>query len=171
MTRSPSISSAILLTVFLIHLNACQVDEKTVNAGKDNILNHSHNQHNHNQHKQHNQHKHSNLEVSDFEKSTPIPRISFIIEPDSMSGWNIHISTEHFRFAPENVNTHVKTNEGHAHLYINNHKMARLYGNWYHLKNLMPGKHEVRITLNANDHSNWSHQGQVIAATQTITQH
>jgi hypothetical protein len=43
--------------------------------------------------------------------------------------------------------------EGHAHLYIDNVKRARLYGTWFHLEDLEPGKHIIRVTLNANNHS------------------
>lgn len=115
-------------------------------------------------------HNHGDLEVSNFGENIAIPNVSFTIEADSMDGWNIHIQTENFRFAPEKNNADAAAGEGHAHLYVDGFKMARLYGNWYHLKKLTPGEHKVRISLNANDHSNWSHQGQAIEATQKIIQ-
>ncbi len=118
----------------------------------------------------HSQHDHGQLEVTDFGQNTPLPSVKFSIEEDAMSGWNIHIETHNFHFTPEKINDDAISNEGHAHLYVDDFKMARLYSNWYHLKTLTPGEHTVRISLNANDHSEWSHQGQTISFSQRITQ-
>ena len=159
-TKRLNLATTGLLIGLLCTLSACQSDENSANkATGSNEQTHDHSQH-----------AHGNLEVTRFGENTAIPSVSFTIKPDSMSGWNIHITTQHFRFAPENVNADAAPGEGHAHLYVDNYKMARIYGNWYHLKKLTPGEHEVRINLNANDHSNWSHHGQAITATQTVNQ-
>ena len=118
----------------------------------------------------HSQHAHGNLEVSSFGEGSPIPTINIWIEADPMSGWNLHLKTDNFRFTPKNVNLDAVANEGHAHIFVDGYKMARVYGNWYHLKALTPGKHEVSVSLNANDHSEWSVDGKVISAKQIIVQ-
>lgn len=45
-----------------------------------------------------------------------------------------------------------KNGEGHAHIYIDDVKIGRVYGEWYHLAtanlNLSPGSHVVRVDLN-----------------------
>ena len=41
--------------------------------------------------------------------------------------------------------------EGHAHVYVDGEKIARLYGPWLHIPSLSPGA-VVEVTLNANDH-------------------
>lgn len=118
----------------------------------------------------HSQHQHGLLEVTSFGDEVIVPAVDFTIAADSMSGWNIHIQTDNFRFTPEQINADAVSNEGHAHLYIDGLKIARLYGPWYHLKKLTPGEHTLRISLNANDHSEWSHQGKAIAKSQILIQ-
>ncbi len=80
------------------------------------------------------------------------PTLAMTLTPDPASGWNLHVETTAFRFAPEHASgTHVP-GEGHAHVYINGGKYARLYGPWLHIPTLPPGPVTVEVTLNANDH-------------------
>ncbi len=115
-------------------------------------------------------HAHKPLEVSDLDSSAPIPAVSATVTQDTMAGWNLHIQTENFVFTPEKVNLENIAGEGHAHLYINGHKLSRIYSEWYHLNNFRPGKYDLMVTLNANDHSPWAHQGKVISTTISIKQ-
>lgn len=161
----------VLLTVLLclVSLGACQQDEHNADRVKANQQALSQQELGEQQH-DHSQHVHGDLDVTSFGENTPIPTIDFAIEADSMSGWNIQITTNNFHFAPDKVNAGAAAGEGHAHIYVDGYKMARIYGNWYHLKKLTPGEHTVRVSLNANDHSNWSHNGRVISATQSVIQ-
>lgn len=111
---------------------------------------------------------HPLLEVS---TEYPIPKIAMNIEPDLMGGYNIELQTEHFRFAPENVNTPHVPNEGHAHLFVNGRKINRLYGNWYLLSanELEFGDNNIVVTLNANDHSELTYNGTHIQAEKMLT--
>ena len=43
-----------------------------------------------------------------------------------MKGYNLEAKVSNFRFAPEDVNTAAKPGEGHAHLNVNDKKIARL---------------------------------------------
>jgi len=100
------------------------------------------------------------------------PTVAIELHPDTMSGYNLEVKTENFRFAPEHVNTAVVANEGHAHVYVDGKKIARLYGNWMHLpKELFVGvgDHHVLVTLNANDHSDLAHGGTKIEAKGMVT--
>ncbi len=85
--------------------------------------------------------------------SEPYPTLSFEVIPDVKMGWNVHIETTNFVFAPQNVNTDYVEGEGHAHLYVNGVRLTRLYGNWYYLKELLPGENEITVSLSGNDHS------------------
>lgn len=78
--------------------------------------------------------------------------VSLQVIADSVSGHNLRISTQGFRFAPERAGAAHVPGEGHAHLYVNGVK-TRVYSEWFHLDGLGPGTHEIRVTLNANDHS------------------
>ena len=50
------------------------------------------------------------------------------------------------------------------------YKRQRLYGEWYHLdRDLSAGDHDIRVSLNADDHSEYVTGGEPIEATTTIT--
>ena len=112
-------------------------------------------------------HHHHSATV-DVSTSSPVPQVSIEVTLDSVGGWNIKVSTAHFRFAPEHVNQAHISGEGHAHLYVNGEKIARLYGHWFHLPKLDQGEHELRVTLNANDHAAYSVNGKLIEATTSV---
>lgn len=91
------------------------------------------------------------------------PRLDLIALPDMNGAINLHILTTDFVFAPEQVNGPVTNGTGHAHVYVNGEKIMRAYGAWLHLPDVQSGA-TIRVTLNANDHSGWSVDGQPIAA-------
>ncbi|MGI6125774.1 MAG: ZIP family metal transporter [Planifilum sp.] len=111
-------------------------------------------------------HHHAPVEVAE---GSPVPAVELIVTPDEAGGWNIHVATSRFRFAPERVNQGHRPGEGHAHLYVNGRKIARLYASWFHLDSLPPGTHTLRVELNSNDHRPLMHQGQIIEDTVTLT--
>ena len=92
------------------------------------------------------------------------------VHPDAVSGYNIRIVTEGFRFAPEHASGDHVPGEGHAHLYVNGEKISRLYGEWLHLSALPDGAHEVRVTLNANSHEQYAVLGEPLQAMTMIQQ-
>ena len=71
--------------------------------------------------------------------------------PDAMAGVNLHVVATGFRWAPEHASNPAVDGEGHAHVYVDGTKVGRLYGEWMHL-NLAAGRHEIRVSLNGNDH-------------------
>lgn len=95
------------------------------------------------------------------------PRVTHLVFPDAVDGYNVQILTENFTFTPAAINGPVAENSGHGHLYVNGEKIARLYGDWVHLPaaELKPGVNLVSVTLNANDHSVWAEDGQPISTT------
>ena len=90
--------------------------------------------------------------------------------PDPMKErtYSLHLGTEHFRFAPEAVSRAAVFGEGHAHLYVEDVLLGRIYGSWHHLPRLKPGKHEILVTLNWNNHDEYSIGGKTIAAGQIL---
>jgi hypothetical protein len=99
-----------------------------------------------------------------------LPEIDIITHKDPKSGWNVEIVTKNFRFAPEHASQDHISGEGHAHLYIDNKKIRRLYGEWTHVDNLKPGRHKIRVNLNANNHSPLIHDEQEIADFEWVVQ-
>ncbi len=87
-----------------------------------------------------------------------------------MSGWNLQILPTRFAFAPERVNQAHVPGEGHAHVYVDGKKYARVYGAWVHLEPLGPGSHQIRVTLNANDHREFTLNGAKVEAVTTVVE-
>ena len=81
------------------------------------------------------------------------PTLIAKVVKDPVSGWNLHLETTNFRFAPENASTAHVVGEGHAHVYVNGVKIARIYANWFHIDHLPMGKVMVEVALNSNNHS------------------
>lgn len=98
-----------------------------------------------------------------------VPTLMTTLQPDPMSGWNLHIETENFRFAPEHASQENQPGEGHAHIYVNGSKLARLYGDWYHIATLPDGPVNVEISLFTNDHRPIFADDQHIGSVQTLT--
>lgn len=112
-------------------------------------------------------HTHTMLEV---DQSKPIPALEIEALKDVKDGYNIHLITKNYTFTPETVNTDPESNTGHAHIYVNDVKVARLYGEWFNLSgaDLSEGENVVQVTLNANDHSEWVIDGQHISDEVTL---
>ncbi|WP_066378243.1 MULTISPECIES: hypothetical protein [unclassified Anabaena] len=118
-----------------------------------------------NQHNHHSEHDHKTIEIP---PGQPIPKVDLVVHKDSSKGWNLEAKVSNFRFAPEKINQAAKPGEGHGHIYINGQKITRLYGSWYYLEKLQPGKNEITVSLNANSHEALVHNGKVIQDTAII---
>ena len=97
------------------------------------------------------------------------PQLSIEIVADPASGWNLQIVTRNFRFAPESASLSHVDGEGHAHIYVNGTKVARHYGEWFHIAEFPRGDNTVEVTLNANDHRLLAVGDEPLRAAQTIT--
>ena len=86
------------------------------------------------------------------------PEINVTAHRDKMmpNHFNLEIRTENFRFAPENISEEHVENTGHAHVYVDDALISRSYSKWYHLPRLKPGNHTIRVTLNTNQHDEYS---------------
>lgn len=111
---------------------------------------------------QYDRHMHETYEVP---SNLPKPEITdIILIKDIKTGWNLEIKTKNYKFTPENVNEEVIDNEGHAHLYIDGKKITRLYSPNLYISGYTEGVHEVKVTLNTNDHKDYTINGEVIQA-------
>lgn len=99
----------------------------------------------------------------------PAASVAVTVTPDGPGAINLYIRPDGMTFAPQAVNgTHVD-GQGHAHVYVNGVKEARVYGEWLHLSGLEPGPATLRVTLNANSHEQLAHDGQPVEIVQEIT--
>ncbi len=111
-------------------------------------------------HEVHDEHMHTETLEVDF-----APSVEIEVHEDPESGYNIHIMTENFDFSPERASTEHVDGEGHAHIYVDGKKISRVYGNWFHIGNPGEGVHEVRVTLNANSHEDFTIGGEKVSDT------
>jgi hypothetical protein len=100
----------------------------------------------------------------------PVPEVVISATKDTKDGYNLYVDTKNYTFTPEAISDEVVPNEGHAHIYINGVKAARLYGDWFHLGSdlFTQEENEIRVTLNANNHDEWASEGQTIADSITV---
>ena len=113
----------------------------------------------------HSHHEHKAVMISN---SQPVPSIDLVVHEDSMKGWNLQIKLNNFEFVAEMVNQENELNKGHAHLYINDKKITRIYGDWYYLGTLPRGRNKVKVELTTNSHQSLMYQGNFIEDTEII---
>lgn len=106
--------------------------------------------------------QHMHAEVLELTNEEALPSVVLAVTKDPTLGWNAKVTLENFIFSPENVSTEHVLGEGHAHIYVNDTKINRIYGDWYHLSDLTTGD-EVSVRLSTNDHREIAYQGEVIA--------
>lgn len=80
------------------------------------------------------------------------PMVDLQVIPLEDGGYNIRVQTMNFIFAPHHVGMEATDGEGHAHLYVDEVKVARLYGEWFHLEALPDDAKMVSVGLYANNH-------------------
>ena len=109
---------------------------------------------------------HSQHPLIEVDEAEPTPSMRIHMDADSMDGFNIFLETQNFRFTPQSVDTLPVANEGHAHLYVNGEKVARMYSPWHHLsRNLLrDGINRLEVEFSTNDHSVWALAGVPIGA-------
>ncbi len=95
------------------------------------------------------QHDHSK-QLNMSGDSAPIVDLSVISLSDG--SYNVRVQTLNFVFTPQNVDQDPVMGEGHAHLYVDGVKIARLYGEWYHLDILPDDAEMITVVLYANNH-------------------
>ena len=95
--------------------------------------------------------------------------VGITAKADDGGGVKVHVMTNGWRWAPENVNQEHVPGEGHAHVYVDGEKVNRVYGPYYHLNGLEPGGRHVRVTLNANTHNGLIVEGSPVEAATMVT--
>lgn len=112
----------------------------------------------------HAQHDHSAMQ----DVTGTAPTLNVTIVPDPAAGWNMHLEVGNFTFAPDHAGQSAVDGEGHAHLYVNGTKIARVYGDWYHIGTLPTGTANIEVGLYSNDHKALSTNGEPINQTVVI---
>ena len=90
------------------------------------------------------------------------PSLYLSVQPYDSYGWVVIYNANNFTFNAENASRQHIQGEGHGHLYVNDVKIARLYGEPYYLRDLNMGANTIRITLNTNNHLSYVFNGAAI---------
>ncbi|AFY59770.1 hypothetical protein [Synechococcus sp. PCC 6312] len=113
----------------------------------------------------HEMHSHGIIEVRAGQLA---PTIALEVTPDQKRGYNLRIKTTNFQFTPGAINTPSNVNTGHGHLYINGKMVTRVYCPDFFLPPLAPGRNEIKVSLNGNNHDQIVYQGKPVAATVVV---
>lgn len=97
------------------------------------------------------------------------PGLEIAVVRDAASGWNLHMMTRNFRFAPDHASQPHIDGEGHAHVYVNGVKIARAYGPWMHIASLPAGTAEIKVVLTSNDHKPLAIGGTPVSASLIVS--
>lgn len=156
-----------LVSILIVSLNFLIINQSISVKAQSFLLADSNHENQHDSHsmsmdKNEDHDHHKTLKIS---ANSPIPKIEIIAEKDPVKGWNLHLITTNFKFAPELISQESSPNQGHAHLYINGEKITRIYSNWYYILDLPKGNNEIKITLNTNQHENLVYEGKIIGNT------
>jgi hypothetical protein len=90
-------------------------------------------------------------------QSSQAPTIAIDVKKDPTGGFNVQVMTTNFTWTPESASEKHIEGQGHAHVYLANQKIIRLYNNWFHLNTFQfaetSGEQLLRVELVGNDHS------------------
>ena len=111
---------------------------------------------------------HGGAEPETVVSETPVS-VAITAEADADGGVDVGIATEGFRFDPEAVDQAHTAGVGHAHIYVDGVKLGRVFDTQYRIEQLPPGEHEIRVTLNANDHGDLVFDGAKVEAATTVS--
>jgi len=114
------------------------------------------------------EHAHGEMEMHEV-NAADAPTVGLEVFEDPKQGWNLHFPTEGIDLDAEAASSPHVDGQGHMHLYVDGVKLSRVYGEWWHLKSLTEGDHEITIELNGNDHAPYAVDGEPITATSTIS--
>lgn len=111
-------------------------------------------------------------ELYEIPADLPVPSLELNLYKDPKSGYTLQLVTENFAFVPEEASTDNSDGNGHAHLYINDEKITRLYGEWVYLPPewFDAEEAEVHVTLNTNDHKDYAVNGVSIEASVMLSE-
>jgi copper(I)-binding protein len=98
----------------------------------------------------------------------PVPAITLTAQPEGEGRWRIAVDIGDFDLDKSAVDSAHVPNQGHAHYYIDNVKIGRLFAPEFVTDPLPPGPHQIAVTLNTNDHRAYAKDGRPITATITV---
>jgi hypothetical protein len=87
---------------------------------------------------------------------------------EAEDGWIVRIEAPGLEFSADAADGAHVPGQGHGHLYLNGLKLQRVYAKELRIGALPPGRYELTLSLNANDHRAYAVDGTPLTATATI---
>ncbi len=81
----------------------------------------------------------------------PAPELALSVKEEN-DGWRVSIDARDFTFSKDLLGLYHVPGTGHGHLYVGGMKLGRVFSNEAYVGALPKGTHEIRVTLNTNDH-------------------
>lgn len=104
-----------------------------------------------------------------FVTKDQLPVGGIALEKDQMQGWNLQVDVDNFEFTPRDLYSDSSPNSGHAHVYVNDVKVARLYSPDFHIGYLPEGEHEIIVRFSTNNHEEIWFDGKVFEMSAPVT--
>lgn len=108
-------------------------------------------------------HSHGGSELREWDGSAQ-PQVTVSVVKDPKSGWNLIAAVSGFELTPLAVGGEHVPGEGHAHIYVDGRKLARVYTSAFHIEELPAGDVLIEYRLSGNDHVEYD-----VAGSTTIT--
>ncbi len=102
------------------------------------------------------------------ENGEPAPKVWLNVS-DTETGWEVNIVSDEFEFSHNFAGSYHIPGMGHGHIYVGGMKLARVFDSTYHIGALPAGQHEIRVTLNTNDHRAYVVDDEPVTASAIIT--
>ncbi len=101
-------------------------------------------------------------------EADPNMEIALSVEEDPVGGLNVFVDTAGFSWAPERAGRDLVPGEGHAHLYVDERKIGRMYGPAVYLGPLDAGSSTITVSLHGNNHAPYVINGKPVADAVTV---
>ena len=108
-------------------------------------------------------HDHTHDEPEPLEADSPMS-LELTAHSDTGGAYNLQVVPTGFTFSGENVNRSHVSGEGHAQVYVDGKEITRMYVPWIALPALDPGMHTIKVSLNTNDHRDYTWNGMPVEA-------
>lgn len=101
--------------------------------------------------------------------SEAAPSITMTVRETEDASWVVRVDTENFEFTePVEEPLAHSDGQGHGHLYLNGLKLQRMYSNEAIVGELPAGQHTLVVTLNTNEHKNYTVKNVPVSATAVL---
>ncbi len=106
--------------------------------------------------------------MAGLEAEAPLPALDLTVTPEEGGGYLVHARIANLRLARDLADGPHEAGTGHGHVYLNGLKLGRLYEPEFRVAPLPPGRHEISVALNTNDHRVYLVGGVPLAATVVV---